>query len=287
MTGTPPPFGERIRAVRPPEGSLALFWLGQAGFALHGHDTTLLIDPYLVNSPQRLVPPVADPSEFTGVDAVFATHQHIDHLDLPTWPALAAASPAARFVVPAPIVDQVIGAGIPANRVIGAQPEIPLRFGAATVTPVPARHGVHVADAYNFGKEISGGLVRYLGYVVDLNGVHLYHSGDTIMYDGMVERLRALGVTLALLPINGRDWRREQHDIVGNLSYREAADLAAELGLDAVAPMHYDMFYGNTQNPGALTDYVHAMYPALTTITPGRGAAFVYTHPQGGSGHGG
>ncbi len=52
--------------------------------------------------------------------------------------------------------------------------------------------------------------------------MRVYHAGDTIAYDDMVERLRALRVDVALLPINGRDHFREAQDVVGNLTPREA-----------------------------------------------------------------
>jgi L-ascorbate metabolism protein UlaG (beta-lactamase superfamily) len=266
----------RITRADPPVGTLALFWLGQAGFVLRGAGTTLLVDPYLVESDDRLVPPAADPADFDFLDGLLATHEHIDHLDLPTWPALAAASPAAHLVAPLPVIDQVIAAGIPAERVTGAEEDKPLIIGEARITPIPARHGMHVGDAYTFGKELSGGLCRYLGYVIELNGVTVYHCGDTITYEGMAERVRALETDLALLPINGRDWQREQRGLVGNLSYREAADLAASAGVDAVVPMHYDMFAGNRENPGTMVDYAQETYPGLTCMVPGRYGGFVY-----------
>src|SRR5436853_257036 len=82
-----------------------------------------------------------------------------------------------RFVVPAPVVDQVTALGLGADRVLGAEVDVPLSIGAAHVTPIPARHGVEMADAYTFGQELSGGKYRYLGYVVELNGVRVYHGG--------------------------------------------------------------------------------------------------------------
>lgn len=280
MTNTlTPSVATRIQAMNPPPGALAFLWLGQAGFALRGAGTTLLVDPYLVDSDARQVPPAGRPEAFDFVDAVLATHEHIDHFDRPTWPALAAASPSARFVVPRPIADQVAALGITPERIIAAEVDMPFSIGAARITPIPARHGIHVADAYTFGQELSGGLYRYVGYVIELNGVCVYHAGDTIVYDGMAERIRAHAADVALLPINGRDELREQRDLVGNLSYREAADLAAAAGVDLAVPMHYEMFAGNTENPGTFVDYARNTYPTLNVLVPGRYGAFVYTRP--------
>ena len=237
-------YARQIADTRPPASGIGIFWIGQAGFILRGQRTTLAIDAYLSpRDTRRFDAPVAA-AELGFVDAFLATHQHRDHLDLPQWPAFAAAAPRARFVVPAPIVDRA-AAAVGDGRVTGAAPDTVITIGDARITPIPACHGVDVADAYSFG--LTAGEYRHLGYVVDLDGVRLFHSGDTIRYDGMAERLRALDVEVALLPINGRSPEREAQELVGNLSAHEAADLAADAGIPAMVPMHHDTIAGNTR----------------------------------------
>src|SRR6266545_1674957 len=85
---------------------LHLHRLPQAGFVLRGNGTTLLIDAFLSPRADRLVPASLAPESLTGIDAILATHEHRDHLDLIALPALAAASPNARVIVPAPIVER-------------------------------------------------------------------------------------------------------------------------------------------------------------------------------------
>ena len=200
-------------------------------------------------------------------------------MDLPAWQRLAGASAQPVFVVAEPLRSLVTGAGIDDARVIGARVDEPLTLDGVTITPVPAMHGVEVEDAYDHGRERSGGLDRYLGYVVELGGVRIYHAGDTIVYDDMVERLRRLQVQVALLPINGRDFFRERRGIVGNMDDREAAALADSIGADLVIPMHYDAYPGNTASAGAFVDHVHRVHPTLSVAIPARGARFVYTAP--------
>ena len=210
---------------------------------------------------------------------MLATHEHVDHLDLPSWTRFAAAWPQALFVVPAPVVDQVTAAGIPAARVLAAEPDVPLPFGRAIVHPIPARHGVHMRDAYTFGEEISEGRVRYLGYVIEVGGARIYHAGDTIGYDGQADRLRAFGVDVALLPINGRDAEREGKDIVGNLSADEAAKLAASSGVDLAVPMHYEMFPFNSVDPATFVSALRRHGPTVSCALPGRYRSLAYTRP--------
>jgi len=222
-----PDYAQRIASTRPPAGAVWLYWLGQAGFVIRGSSTTLVVDPFLVVRPDRTAPPPLAPGDFGFADAVLATHEHRDHLDLANFPALAEAAPRARFVVPEPLVGRTAEA-VGAGRVTGARPGSAISVGSATIMPVPACHGVHVADAYTFG--LVPGEHRYLGYVITLDGVRIYHAGDTIRYDGLAERLRELRVEVALLPINGRDAAREARDLVGNLTEEEAAELVRDAG---------------------------------------------------------
>ncbi len=255
---------------------VTITWLRQAGFLVEGASGSCVFDPFLTDLPGMLVSPARVPEDLAHVGVVMGSHEHADHIDGPAFARIAAASDVARFVVPSPVVDLTVAAGVPADRVIGAQPGDVIEVGALRVHPVPARHGIHVADAYDFGHELSGGAYRYLGYVVELEGVHIYHAGDTIAYDGMVERLRSLRVDVALLPINGRDHFRETQDVVGNLTPREAADLAAAIGADLLVPMHYETVPGNTEAPGILVDYLRAVHPTVSVLLPGWGASFRY-----------
>lgn len=265
--------------LAPAWGQVALWWLGQSGFGLRGNAATLVVDPFLAEHPDRLFPPPLKPDQAGGLDAVVITHDHLDHLDEESLPALAEASPDARFVVPQPLVGRVADLGVAAERVFGVQPDRPLDLDGMTIHPIPASHGDDLRDGYGFGLERSDGLYRYLGYVLDLGGVRVYHAGDTVPYDGMEERLRDLRVDVALLPINGRDAEREGRGIVGNLDEREAAQLAAAIGADLLVPMHYDLFAWNPGSPERLVELARTRHPELQVLVASRARRFVYTNP--------
>src|SRR2546428_8879167 len=128
---------------------LQLRRLSQAGFVVRAGGTTLVIDAFVSPRADRLVPPTVTPTDLAGADAILATHEHRDHLD-PDLESIAAASPAATVIVPAPIADAV-RVRVPAHRVVAAVVGEPIAIGATRVFPVPARHGVTMADAYGFG----------------------------------------------------------------------------------------------------------------------------------------
>jgi L-ascorbate metabolism protein UlaG (beta-lactamase superfamily) len=257
---------QRLLARPAPASGVELTWLGQSGFVLRAAGTTLLLDPYLSLGDDRRVAPPDEASAFTGLDGVLITHEHMDHLDEGACPAIAAASPDARFAVPRPIADRLRTLGIAAGRVVAMQPGERASFGAASVTATAACHGVHVADAYTLGRELSGGDVRFLGYIVAAGGVGVYHSGDTIGFDGLAD--------VALLPINGRTPEREAQDLVGNLGPGEAADLAAAAGARVAVPTHYEMFAANTGDPLAFVAAA-AAHDGLAALVPAHFAPVV------------
>ena len=74
----------------------------------------------------------------------------------------------------------------------------------------------------------------------------LYHSGDTVLYDGLADRLRPHAIDVALLPINGRApsaGRRQPR------RRRSCAASARAIGARSVIPCHYEMFAFNTADP--------------------------------------
>jgi L-ascorbate metabolism protein UlaG (beta-lactamase superfamily) len=83
----------------------------------------------------------------------------------------------------------------------------------------------------------------YLGYVIECGGFRLYHSGDSLAYDGLTEELGDEPFDVLFLPINGRDPAR---GVPGNMTAAEAVDLACRVRPRYVVPHHYDMFTFNT-----------------------------------------
>jgi L-ascorbate 6-phosphate lactonase len=270
---------QRFSRLESGPSHVALWWLGQAGFVYRAAGVTALLDPFLAPHEGRRFETMLRPDQATGVDLILCSHEHIDHFDAESIPALAAASPDARIVVPTPITSMVTDLGIDPGRVIGAQPDDPIEIDGLRIHPVPARHGVEITDAYTFGTELSDGLVRYLGFVLESDGLRLYHAGDTILYDGMAEALRSIGVDVALLPINGRDGFRESQGLVGNLTEHEAALLSRDMGADLLIPIHYEMFAHNRGYPARVLETIDREKLDVSVLVPIRQDPFVLTSP--------
>ena len=108
------------------------------------------------------------------------------------------------------------------------------------LTGVPAAHEELEKD--------EDGRHRFLGYVAETGPWTLYHSGDTVRYDGMAEALSPWDIDVAFLPINGK---KPERRVAGNLDGPQAAALAKEIGAGLAIPCHYEMFAFNTAPPDA------------------------------------
>ena len=265
-------LAEQMSAQAVPAGAVGVWWLGQASVVLKVAETIAYVDPYLAADERRLSPPPMTPRQVDNADLVLLTHDHSDHVDPETLPSLAAASPQARFVAPAPIVGRVAELVGDRERVVAARVGTPLQLGAIEIHPVAAKHEEFDEDP-EFG-------FPHLGYVLRLGGVTVYHAGDTVPYDGLVETLTPFAIHLAFLPINGRDFFRTRRGVLGNMDYREAAEVAAAIGVETVIPVHYGMFAGNTVPPGHFVSYLAEHYPGVQTHVLGRSCLFLYHPPH-------
>jgi L-ascorbate 6-phosphate lactonase len=101
----------------------------------------------------------------------------------------------------------------------------------------------------------------YLGYVIEWNNVTVYHAGDTVVYDGLIETLSAWPIDVAFVPINGRDYFRTGRGIIGNTDLRETAELTETLDIGLIVPTHYDLIEGNTVDPGHFVSHLYGLNP--------------------------
>lgn len=256
VSGGPRP---RIHNVGIPDRTVELSWLGQAGFILQTEGRRILIDPYLSDSlarkyrgrefpHQRLMPAPIALDELGGIgaiDAVLCTHRHSDHMDPETLSAIAASHPRCRFVVPAAETDHALSLGLSAERLLPIDAGDIVSLGdALSVTAIPAAHESLEQDA--------AGRHRFLGYVIGMESLTLYHSGDTVVYPGLATTLTGQAIDGALLPVNGRDAYRASRGVPGNMTAGEAIDLCNAAGIPLLVPHHFGMFAFNTASDADL-----------------------------------
>ena len=248
-------------------GPAAAWWLGQHGFIFKLAGRVVVVDAYLAPGASRRVPPLLRPEELTNADIIVGTHDHSDHVDRASWPAMAAASPRAVFVVPEAVREDVIRAtGIDASRFIGLDDLKSAEVAGVRLTGIAAAHELLSPDA--------AGRHPFLGVVIEAAGVTLYHAGDTCIYEGLATKLKRWAFDAVFLPINGRDAARLRAGCIGNMTYQEAADLAGSLRPRLTVPAHFEMFAMNSCDPALFIDYMQVKYPGLAARVPVHGERF-------------
>ena len=236
------------------EKKVILQWMGQMGLMIKAADTTICVDYFASLDENRQTPPPIDVNALTGIDAFLGTHDHLDHIDHEAWKIWAKTNPRAKFIFPKSHMASVLEDGVIEENAIGLNDGESVQVGPFLVNAIAASHEF-------LDQDIKTGLFPYLQYIIEANGIRVHHAGDTVRYEGMLKKVRDFGpIDAQLLPINGRDARRYRNNCIGNMTYQEAADFAAESGARLVIPGHWDMFLDNSEDPALFDDYLDAKY---------------------------
>jgi L-ascorbate metabolism protein UlaG (beta-lactamase superfamily) len=224
-----------------------LWWLGQSGYLLQWNGKRVLMDPYLSDSltqkyaatdkpHTRMSELVVKPKLLKNISIVTSSHNHTDHLDAETLVPVLKNNPGIKFIIPEANRDFVAGrVKCEKDFPVGLNDRQQVTIDDFTFHGIPAKHNEVERDEW--------GNCRYMGYVIEFGNYKIYHSGDTLWFDGIVDLLKLFAVDVALLPINGD---KPERKVAGNLSGKEAALLGKTINAKTVIPCHYDMFTFNT-----------------------------------------
>jgi L-ascorbate metabolism protein UlaG (beta-lactamase superfamily) len=258
------------RASQEEPDRLHAWWLGQSGFLAQWEGRHVLFDPYLSDSltrkyagtekeHTRMTERVIPPEKLDFIDLVTSSHNHTDHLDAETLGPLLRANPGMDFIVPA------------ANREFAAERlsisgdrMLPLADGESHTTSLLTIHGL--ASAHNEREVDELGRDKFMGFILEWGPWTIYHSGDTMLYEGLEERLSRFDIDLAFLPINGF---KPERKVAGNLDAREAVTLAKATGMKHVVPHHFHMFTFNTVEPDEFATLANEAGVAATVLENG------------------
>jgi L-ascorbate metabolism protein UlaG (beta-lactamase superfamily) len=214
-------------------GDPCAVWIGHATWAFRLGTTLVVTDPIWSRSiagvAPRLVPPGVALDAMPAPDIVLVTHDHRDHMDMPT---LAKLGDAPVYVVPA--------GNAPRIRRLGDRQVVELDWWEThtvrdvAITLVPARHWSMRAP-WNRNATLWG------GYVVRGREGAVYHAGDTAWGDHFAEiGAKAGPIEWAMLPIGGyapRWFMEPQH--IGPV---EAGRAFEALGARNLLAMHWGTF---------------------------------------------
>jgi L-ascorbate metabolism protein UlaG (beta-lactamase superfamily) len=188
-------------------------WLGHDSFRIIG-SATVYIDPWQLS---KGAPPA---------DLILVTHDHGDHFNKGD---IASVSTQQTVVVgPAEVTGKL--QGVQTQTIAPGQT---LEVGGVKVRAVPAYNLNKYADpkAGVFFHPRADGKV---GYVVELDGRSVYHTGDTDNIPEMSE----IDVDVALIPVSG----------TYVMTVDEALEACSRLKAKTVVPMHYATIVGSLED---------------------------------------
>ncbi|MGA3021110.1 MAG: MBL fold metallo-hydrolase [Candidatus Micrarchaeales archaeon] len=190
-----------------------LKWIEHAGFLIEINGKKAYIDPFMVNA------------NLPKADVIFITHSHFDHLSENDISKLSTAK--TQFVVPVEAAGRMSG-----RKLLAVEPGKKYEIDGIHFSTVPA---------YNIGKEFHPKSTGGVGYIIDANGVRIYHAGDT----DLIDEMKSIDVDVALLPIGG-------HYTMG---IEDAIRATKIIRAKVFIPIHYKAILGKEESAKAEDEF--------------------------------
>jgi L-ascorbate metabolism protein UlaG (beta-lactamase superfamily) len=184
-------------------------WLGHDGFRIDAAKT-IYIDPYQI-------------SDGPQADLILITHEHFDHC-----------SP-----------EDVAKIQHSGSVIVTEKDSAPKLSGDVRVVTVGESLSIdniqiEAVPAYNTDKDFHPKSNGWLGFIVDIDGVKVYHAGDT----DFIPEMNDFNTDIALLPVSG----------TYVMTADEAVEAALAINPKLAIPMHYGAIVGGESDATKFKD---------------------------------
>jgi L-ascorbate metabolism protein UlaG (beta-lactamase superfamily) len=224
----------------PPAGERTITFIGHSSFLIRLPGLTLLTDPIFSArcSPVQFAGPrrVRDPGialeHLPPIDLVLLSHNHYDHMDLPSLRKIYRRNPNLAIIAPLGNAAYLRRKGLPATAELDWWDFF--AFKTATITATPARH--FAARWLNDRNR-----TLWAGFVIEHGGQKLYFAGDTGYTKFFTEIRTRLGAPdLALLPIGAYEPRWFMGPV--HMNPADAVQAFQDLAAKRAIGMHFGTF---------------------------------------------
>lgn len=184
----------------------SLTWLGHDGYCLKAAGKTVYFDPFQLTA-----------TDLAPADLVFISHEHRDHFS----PEDLAKIVTEQTVI---VTGKTVAGKLSGNVMIVA-PGDTIEIAGLLVEAVPA---------YNTNKDFHPKKNEWLGFIVTIEGVRVYHAGDT----DYIPEMKTIRTDIALLPVSG----------TYVMTAGEAVQAALDIKPQVAIPMHYGSIVGKADD---------------------------------------
>ncbi len=182
-------------------------WLGQASVRIED-EKTIYIDPYQLTDRAK------------KGDIILITHDHMDHLDNASIKKILTKN---TFI----LLPEGINFNLNTNQIVRVKPNSSYEILGYKISTVPA-YNVKKTNFHNKSK-------GYVGYIIEINGKKIYHTGDT----ERIPEMKNLSVDIIMLPL-GQTYTMN--------SVEEASEAALDVKAKIAIPIHFGMYEGNEKD---------------------------------------
>ena len=177
-------------------------WLGHDSFLITAGNILIYIDPWKL------------PEGSLKADIILVTHDHYDHCSPSDIAALQKDD------------TEIICCPDSKNKLSGKIHTI----GPGDTLTVKGI-GISAVPAYNVNKKFHPQAKNWVGYIVNIGSVKIYHAGDT----DFIPEMKDFSCDIALLPVSG----------TYVMTAKEAVEAAKAIGAKVNIPMHYADIVGS------------------------------------------
>lgn len=201
-------------------------WLGHATVRIKYKDRVIYIDPYQLKNGEK-------------ADLILITHDHHDHLSLSDIANIAGSE--TRFVVATAGREKIEQSGYKHIQTIS--PGAAIMFNDLRIMAVPA---------YNLIKPMHPKNKGYFGYVIDFNGIRVYHTGDT----ERVPEMKEVPCEIILVPL-GQKYTMN--------SVEEAVEAVLDTKAMVAIPIHYGLYEGSAEDARKFAEILQTKHVTVLT----------------------
>ena len=201
---------------------MKLTWLGQHGIALESQGCLLMSDPYLLDTMYQTVGessgrriPIDESWTKVRPDMILLTHDHIDHVDMPSLEAIVSDEKQVEILAAPNAWNKVRGQLCGDHNYIMMKPGNEWSSAVFRIRAIQARHSDETG----------------VGYVVEAEGLTIVISGDTLYFSDAAKEI-SKQADIAIVVMNGKG---------NNMNCTDASRYCADIQAKVAIPTHWGL----------------------------------------------